>query len=240
MQYNWKKCAFSLAVIIFGGLMAGYLIDKNPVIAGIGLSMVASGLTCLIFSVMFGWNKPDPMAEWGIEKAYERRSYKNDDSDPLLDTAQYRVDGIAFGLSSFRAKNDKRVRGCLERGVNFRLLVMHPDSPFVAAREKEEDVKEGSIAKTILDLVAWANELNNEHYTGRIEVKGYKCMTLDFYWRIDNDIYIGPYWYKLPSQHTITYKLKSNGRCFNLYSEHFDKLWNDKDMDTLTNYKENR
>ena len=58
-------------------------------------------------------------------------------------------------------------------------------------------------------------------------------MTLDFYWRTDNVIYIGPYWNGYESQQTITYKFLKGGKGFKMYSDYFEKLW---ENDTLTSF----
>ena len=55
-------------------------------------------------------------------------------------------------------------------------------------------------------------------------------MTLDFYWRVDDVIYIGPYWYGVESQQTITYKYLAGGKGFTQYSEYFETLWNNTDL----------
>ena len=55
-------------------------------------------------------------------------------------------------------------------------------------------------------------------------------MTLDYYWRVDNELYVGPYWYGYKSSDTITYKFISGGRGFQHYSEYFDKLWDDEHL----------
>ena len=55
-------------------------------------------------------------------------------------------------------------------------------------------------------------------------------MTLDFYWRMDNELYIGPYWYGWDSQQTVTYKFINGGRGFDLYTQYFDALWNDEKL----------
>ena len=60
-------------------------------------------------------------------------------------------------------------------------------------------------------------------------------MTLDFYWRVDNVLYIGPYWYGVDSQQTITYKFVDGGKGFTQYTEYFESLWeSDEIMTTLT------
>ena len=94
-------------------------------------------------------------------------------------------------------------------------------------------VSEGSIKQTIIQMVAWADRLNQQKRKGKIEIKGYNSMTLDFYWRVDNTICIGPYWYGTDSQQTITYKFRDdekNGLGYKQYEEYFEKLWNDADL----------
>ena len=57
-------------------------------------------------------------------------------------------------------------------------------------------------------------------------MKYYDSRTLDFYWRIDDIVYVGPYLPSSESQATITYKFEKDGRDFALYSNYFDELWN--------------
>ena len=66
--------------------------------------------------------------------------------------------------------------------------------------------------------------LNTHKSSGHIKVKGYKCMTLDFYWRVDNEIYIGPYWYHIGSQQTITCKFLKGKKGFDIYENYFESL----------------
>ena len=108
---------------------------------------------------------------------------------------------------------------------------MNPQSEFVTARENEENNK--NIKDSIEALVEWADLLNNKSSKGKIVIKGYSSMTLDFYWRVDNVIYIGPYWNGYESQQTITYKYVQGGKGFKTYSDYFEKLWNN---DKLSSY----
>lgn len=230
-----QKILVSLVMLLVGVCLVYALsYDYKELLKNLGCSLIASSLFLLILTYFTEDDKKDPLEEWGIAKVYETRSAKNDDSDPALDNAKFSVDGIAFGLGSFRSKNAAIVEACLRRGVNFRFLVMHPESQFVAAREQEEEEHPGHIASSIRKLVDWADELNGKGYKGKIVVKGYKCMTLDFYWRVDDEIFMGPYWYKRLSQTTITYKFKPSGRCYETYKDYFEKLWADNDMERLT------
>ena len=146
---------------------------------------------------------------------------------------------MAFGLGAFRSKQTPKVEACLRKGVNFRIITMRPDSTFVNQRDAEENKKPGATKYSIQQLVEWADRLNAKNMKGKIIVKGYSCMTLDFYWRVDDTVYVGPYWYGVDSQQTITYKFVDGGKGFVQYSEYFETLWNNKELcESLTTIAE--
>ena len=171
--------------------------------------------------------------EWGLEYIFKTRAEKNAKSDPLLENHSIKqLDGIAFGLRAFRTNRKKDLLKCMDNGANIRLLVMDPKSDFIKQKAYEEGVEPDSMAKSIQDLTEWVRSLNRKSNNGKIRLKYYNAMTLDFYWRLDNYVYIGPYWYGTESQQTITYEYRKGGRGFKLYSEHFEELWNNTDLTT--------
>ncbi|MDE6020731.1 MAG: DUF4062 domain-containing protein [Ruminococcus sp.] len=169
--------------------------------------------------------------DWGISKIFKTRAEKNAESDPMLETHNVKIlDGIAFGLSSFRSNREYDVLQCLQNGMKMRLLVMDPNTEFVKQRAIEEKVHIDSICDSIFKLVEWVNKLNQQSTNGKIEIKYYNAMTLDFYWRVDNVVYVGPYMYNIVSQQTITAKFLNGGKGFNMYTNYFDSLWNDQNL----------
>lgn len=234
MQYNQKKIIVALLVVIVGFVLAvgdSYWFNtEDRVWLSIGCSLIASAMVILLDTFLVDAKIDRSIDRWGLDKIYDTRADKNKDSDPKLNLLKYRLDGIAFGLKSFRTGHRGEVEDALKRGVIIRILTMNPDSKFVNQREKEEKEQQGQIKNTINQLVTWANELNEKGYTGKIYIKGYDCMTLDFYWRMDGEIYIGPYWYGYPSQQTITYKFNEGEKGFEVYSKYFHDLWNDKSL----------
>lgn len=234
-KYNLKAIIVGLLIIIIG--IAAVLVDifwvksTRNIWISVGCSLLASGIVILAQELLVVGKRIDPLEEWGLEKIYETRAEKNKESDPELDKAKEQVDAIAFGLKSFRTKHTNKVEKILRNGVNIRILTMNPDknNVFLKQRELEEEETEGQIRNSIDQLVSWADKLNSHRFKGKIEVRGYKCMTLDFYWRVDNDIYIGPYWYHVGSQQTITYKFRKGRRGFDIYRDYFENLWNDKE-----------
>lgn len=190
-----------------------------------GTEIDASGVDRLFL------NKIKSINEWGLEKIFRTRAEKNSESDPLLEKHNVKVlDGIAFGLRSFRTNRKDDVLKCLQNGMKMRLITMNPESDFVKQREIEERVSPGSISSSIYDLITWANELNSQSSKGKIEVKCYNAMTLDFYWRIDNNVYVGPYLYDIISQQTITAKFCKGGKGYKMYTHYFDSLWNNANL----------
>ena len=222
----------SIGLILIGVLsILGDLfcfITTSNVFVNIGCSLIASGLVLFFSAILIDYKKDFLVwDEWKLEQIFKTRAEKNSDSDPKLEKHNIKqLDGIAFGLRSFRSNRKADVLSCMQRGMNVRLLVMNPDSQFAKQREIEEDAKEGSISDSIKKLVEWANELNNDSPKGKIQIKFYDTMTLDFYWRLDDEIYIGPYMLDVESQQTITYKFAKGGKGFQVYSEYFETLWN--------------
>ena len=233
-RIDWEKLAIAFFVAFAGFvLIVGdtyWWETRNNAWLSVGCSLVAAALISCLNVLLVDWVRERPIEKWKLEKIYATRSEKNMDSDPKLKELQYRLDGVAFGLKSFRTKQGVQVEDAMRRGVNVRLVTMDPDSRFVGQRELEEKEASGQIRNTIMQLVEWADALNRKGYKGCITVKGYSCMTLDFYWRMDNELYIGPYWYGWDSQQTVTYKFINGGRGFDLYTQYFDALWNDEKL----------
>lgn len=200
----------------------------------IGCSLIASGLVILLTAIFVERVQLDPLDGWRIKSIFATRAEINVGCETELKKAKHQVDIIAFGLHSFRTKqSEENILRLLKKGVNFRILTMDPECDFVLQREKEEE--DSNIKNSIEKLVEWANRLNEKSRQGKIIIKGYSSMTLDFYWRADGILYVGPYWYGYDSQQTVTYKFVMGGNGFRLYTEYFDRLWNNGSLSkTLT------
>lgn len=229
-SYNWKSLFAGLGVIVVGIILCLISVSTkspwNTVWLSIGCSLIASGLVILLHDFFVERKKVSLLEGWKLKTITSTRAEINSDCEIELEHTKHQVDIVAFGLSSFRSKQtEDRILRYLRKGVNFRILTMAPSSEFLVQREKEENDK--NIRNSIETLVIWADKLNQKSSKGRIIIRGYAAMTLDFYWRSDNVLYVGPYWYGKGSQQTITYKYLKGGKGFKLYSEHFEELWND-------------
>ncbi len=168
--------------------------------------------------------------DWGLNYIFRSRAEKNKESDPKLkDPTIKQLDGIAFGLKTFRSFHTDDIEQCLRNGMAIRLLTMNPESPYIRQREKEEHEVKGQISNSIKQLVEWGKTLKAKT-GGNISIKYYNTMTLDFYWRVGDTLYVGPYLFGKASQATITYKYIAGGEGFNMYSQYFEDLWNDQTL----------
>lgn len=241
-KYNTKAIIVALVVLLTGVLLTVadvYWIKTNSnVWISIGCSLIASALVILLNTFLVDVLRINPLEEWKIECITATRAEINSNCEMELENAKHQVDIVAFGLSSFRSRqSDKQMLQYLKKGVNFRILTMNPSSEFIDQREKEENNK--NIKNSIETLVAWADNLNQKNSRGKIIIRGYSSMTMDFYWRSDNVLYVGPYWYGKGSQQTITYKYLKGGKGFKLYSDYFEELWGNAQLsEVLTKEKE--
>ncbi len=232
--YNWKSLFAGVVIILVGigmCIMSAFVaLPWDNILLSIGCSLIASGLVILMHDFFIERKEISLLDEWRIERIFSTRAEKNAESDPELVKAKYCIDAVAFGLGSFRSKQTLKVEQCLRNGVNFRIITMDPICPYVDVRDIEENKKTGTTKYSIEQLVEWANELNSKYMKGKIIIKGYSSMTLDFYWRVDDVLYVGPYWYGVDSQQTITYKFLDGGKGFTQYTEYFESLWSNSTL----------
>lgn len=238
MQINekhfWKATTIGLLVFSLGLVLLFFFGDyrDKSLWINVGCSLLASSLVILITEI-FEKKPKDPLEGWGVADFYESRKLMNIDTDKALHAAKKTIDVIGFGLRSFRDEKNATTDKLLLKGINIRILTMHPESKFIQEREKEEKVGTGHIKNSIEQLIKWADQKNqNKKNKGKIIIKGYNCMTLDFYWRVDDVIYIGPYLYGMESQNMISYKF-ANGKAYDMYREYFERLWEDDALSSV-------
>ena len=241
-KYNIKAIVVALLVLLTGFALTiadiYWIKSSSHVWISIGCSLVASALVILLNTFLVDVTKYNPLDDWKLKTITSTRAEINSDCEIEMEHAKHRVDIVAFGLRSFRTTHsEQKILSQLRKGINYRILTMNPESTFIPAREYEENNK--NIKDSINDLIEWADNLNSKSSRGKIIIKGYSSMTLDFYWRVDNVVYIGPYWNGYESQQTITYKYIKGGKGFKTYTEYFQKLWNNsKNTVILTKTKE--
>lgn len=228
---NTIAIIIELFILILGGCLV--ILTKNEIAINIGCSLIASAIVSILSTIFINFKKTyDVWDDWKLDKIYKKRSERNPDLDKKMQSHNImQLDVIAFGLRSFRnltTEND--IIACLQKGMKARFLVMNPDGEFIKQREIEENVAIGSIAQSIKELTRWVNKMNQQSTKGKIEIKYYNAMTFDLYWRIDEEITVGPYLIGMESQQNLAYNYIKGGYGFQFYSDYFENLWQNDDI----------
>jgi len=168
---------------------------------------------------------------WGLEAIYETRQEMNRSTDTAFESLEKNLDIIAWGLKSFQDAKDRIVRKKVKHGLRIRFITPHPDSRYVRQREIDEKETPGQIRHTILNLRVWIEDLRKiAPKSENIQIKYYNSLPEDFYFRVDNHIFIGPYLYGISSQQTISYEFRAPSRGAAYYRNYFERLWNDPEF----------
>ena len=214
-------------------LMAAFFVshpDYRNILLSIGCSLIASSVVSYLTSkYLVRMNRIKNIVEhWGLEAIYETRQKMNQSTDIAFESLENNLDIIAWGLKSFRDAKDKTIREKVKRGLKIRFITHHPDSENVKQREIDEREAPGQIRQTLLHLQKWIEDLQKiAPKPENIQVKYYDSLPEDFYFRVDDHVFIGPYLYGISSQQTISYEFKSPAQGAMYYIDYFERLWAD-------------
>jgi len=159
--------------------------------------------------------------QWGLKGLFEARSQMNKPSDKLMEKSKT-LDIIAFGLSSLRNSNNiKMLEERIKKGeIHVRILTLDPNSVFCEAVDKFEKATKDHTKETIQQLIEWVKQFNKKNF----EIRTYNSIPLEFYYRFDSDIFVGPHQTRL-SQQTFTMRFSTAGTASEIYMQNFDIAW---------------
>lgn len=168
---------------------------------------------------------------WGLKEIFETRQKMNVRINEIWDDLTNELDIIGFGFKSFRDAQTNSMIEKVKKGLKLRVLTINPFSPFVKQREKDELQIIGSIKKTIIDLEKWITKLKeNSNNQDNVQLKFYNSLPIDFYWRQEDKLYVGPYLYGIGSQQTITFEYQKGTKGYRFYRNYFENLWENEDF----------
>jgi len=200
------------------------------ILVSIGTSIIASSIVVYLSSkYLFKQNRiKDIIEKWGLNGIFRTRAEMNESTNEKLKDSVNNLDIIAFGLKNFRDNQDDLIKNKVLSGMQIRILTSDTESQFIAQREIDEGQVAGQIKNTIIQLTHWVDNLKQvQTYQKQVQIKYYNSLPLDFYFKVDNAIFIGPYLYGRDSQQTISYEFCSNSQGYEYYANYFERLWND-------------
>ena len=168
---------------------------------------------------------------WGLKEIFETRQKMNIRLNEAWEDLQNNLDIIGFGFKSFRDAHTNSVIEKVEKGLKIRILTLNPFSQFVKQREKDELELNESIKKTIIDLEKWVAKLKKASSDeNNIQLKFYNSLPLEFYWKQEEILCVGPYLHGIGSQQTVTFEYEKGTNGYKFYCNYFENLWNNEDF----------
>ena len=193
------------------------------VFMSIGTSLVASVVVSFITCYFLARENAlrDSVLTWGLKGIFERRAQINPISEELIKTSTT-LDIIACGLKSFLDARKAILEQRLQEGnFKLRILTIDPESETCSAMDSFERESTNHTKETIIKLLEWAKSVNSPN----VEVRVYSGIPLEFYFKYDTDLFVGPHHPKT-SQQTITWQFSTTERGASIYLQYFEDAWN--------------
>lgn len=219
-----------MVLIVVGVILENTAGIWGIVLLSIGCSIVASAIIIYLSSkYLIRQGKSSEIAEkWGLLSIYRTRAEMNQSSNSNLESLKNELDIIAFGLRSFRDSQNELMKDKIKQGLRIRILTMNPDSIYLQQREKDENEIIGQTKKTILDLIEWVTDMKGiSTKPENVQIKFYDSLPLEFYFRQDDFLYVGPYLRGITSQQTISYEFRKGTLGYDYWKGYFERLWRD-------------
>lgn len=223
--------SIGLILILIGALATSIHNEWRVSAGGVGTSLISTAIVAYLTSRYIQRREErDIMLEsWGIAGIYKTRALMNEALNPFISETRS-IDISAFGLKNFRSHKGAEIKQQVKNGLTLRILAPNPESPFVIERNKDENNSEGQLSQEITELIEWCQTLRNINKAciRRVDIRIYNRPPLDFYFRVDGLLCVGPYLYKRPSQQTISYTFTPTSLGYEYWKNHFEELWDDE------------
>lgn len=160
----------------------------------------------------------------GLERVYDRRAAQiRDEYAVRLNSAKHRVDIMGYGLKDFRRDYISEL-GAIAARAKVRILLLDPASPYAAQRDDEESQSAGTIKGEVEEFISQFKQkypMKSEN----LELRLYTCLPMVNIFRIDGDLFWGPYLAGKASGNTITVRVSQGGLMYGQLVEHFEIVW---------------
>jgi len=160
----------------------------------------------------------------GLEWIYPSRAAQiRQEYADRLQKARKQIDVLGFGLKDFK-RDYMNELGDLSKGAKVRILVLAPHSPFATQRDKEERQSEGIIRGEVDEFIKGFKERYAPD-DDRLQLRTYESLPEVNIFRIDDEIFWGPYLAGRASGNTLTMRVVRGGFMFEALADHFERIW---------------
>ena len=219
-------------------ILVGFLFCQgNPTSLqfGVGGSMIAAGVCgWVVFAYIVlaedTQEKLKVLGEFGVVKVFAARSVViKDEYVRRLNAARDQIDIMGFGLSSFREDFLDELKQWKERAT-VRILLIDPEFPhpsytYAAQRDNEEKNTLGEIESDVRKFAADVGPLIGNSGRRQFQIRLYRCLPSVNIFRIDDELFWGPYLVGSQSRNCPTFIVKRHGILFDRLSRQFQDIW---------------
>src|SRR5271166_1771436 len=223
------------AILIIGGYTLAS--SGGSLRVGIGASLIAAGVTgWVIFVYMLVAQRVSErvriVTEFGFTNAFAGRSVLiKAEYDKRLQQAHSGIDIMGFGLKTLREDYHDEFARCRVR-ASVRILMIDPRFPDAATsyawqRDTEEQDNPGSIQTNVDRFLKDIGPLVGSSGVHRFEIRLYRCLPSVNLFRVDDEMFWGPYLIGGQSRNNPTFIVRRGGQLFTILQKHFDDIWRD-------------
>ena len=215
-------------IFVFWGIDVHEELIKNTILVSVGTSLIAGGIVAALDLFRnvgrehVYHNIDNIVLKAGIENVYSKRDL--DEYDALINHAKKSIDVMGYSLRGFYQSYKDIILEKADRNSDFtvRILLVDPASPSSKWRENNEDGQVRGTYQKSLEVIkqGFSNKAN-------IEIKVIDIPLGHMIYRIDDVMYVGPYFYEKNSKSTNTLRLSKEGWLFKEYQSEFDNMWSD-------------
>lgn len=174
----------------------------------------------------------DSLHHAGLVRVFDSRAVRiKDEYDRRLAAARDKVDLVGFGLRALREDYGAQLPELASR-ARVRFLLLHPEFPtaedsIAALRDREERNSSGSIRSDIKEFLIQVVPQTRRNDIS-LSVRLYRALPMINIFRIDDDLFWGPYLIDEQSRNCPTFLVRRGGSLFERYTRQFEFLWSDE------------
>lgn len=205
---------------------------QKATLFALGTSIAAAGLCGMVVWVYIASSEQSlallkVLDAAGLEWLYPSRAAQiRGEYAARLKTAGNQIDILGFGLKDFK-RDYMNELGSLSKRARVRILVLDPSSPHADQRDIEEGQGVGVIKAEIDEFVRGFRALYGDGEREQLELRTYRSLPEVNIFRIDDEIFWGPYLVGKASGNTLTMRVRRGGFVFESLEAHFERIWTD-------------
>jgi len=218
-------------VVLFLGGFA-LVRSSGTVQQGVGASLIAAAVTGWVIFVYVRSSENrieglEILNRFGFVTVFEARATRiKPEYDRRLAQARQSIDIMGFGLKALWEDYHNQFAEWQGRTA-VRILLIDPNSPYAQQRDKEEFEIQGSIRSSAKRFLRETEALRLNRGQHCFEVRLYTCLPSINIFRVDDEMFWGPYLIGMQSRNAPTFVVRRGGELYRRLLEHFEAIWAD-------------